>query len=126
MIFSQGFTFGNFILDVFSIFLFILWFWLFVTIASDLFRRSDISGFAKVLWVIFLILLPLIGILAYVLTQGHGMAGRHQEQVRKAREELRHVVGYSVADEIEKLDRLKVAGSITEDEHQRLRARLFD
>jgi len=126
MIFAQGFTFGNFIIDVFSIFMFILWFWLFITIASDLFRRSDISGFAKVLWVIFLILLPYIGIFAYVLTQGRGMASRHQEQVRKARDELRHVVGYSVADEIEKLGRLKEAGSITEDEYQRLRSKLFE
>jgi predicted membrane channel-forming protein YqfA (hemolysin III family) len=126
MILTNGFTFPNFIIDVFSIFMFILWFWLFITITSDLFRRDDISGFLKVVWVIFLILLPYIGIFAYVLTQGRKMALRNEERAKKARDELRQVVGFSVADEIEKLDRLKSTGSLTEDEYKRLRARLFD
>lgn len=126
MILTNGFTFPNFIIDVFSIFMFILWFWLFITITSDLFRRDDISGFLKVVWVIFLILLPYIGIFAYVLTQGRKMALRNEERAKKARDELRQVVGFSVADEIEKLDRLKSTGSLTEDEYKRLRGRLFD
>ncbi|SDB90317.1 SHOCT domain-containing protein [Paraburkholderia lycopersici] len=126
MIVANGFTFSNFIIDAFSIFMFILWFWLFITITSDLFRRTDISGFLKIIWVIFLIVLPYIGIFAYILTQGRDMASRNQERAQKAREELRHIVGYSVADEIEKLDRLKAAGSITEDEYKRLRSRLVD
>jgi hypothetical protein len=126
MIFSNGFTFSNFIIDAFSIFMFILWFWLFITITSDLFRRTDISGFLKIVWVIFLIVLPYIGIFAYILTQGRSMAHRNQERAEKAREELRHAVGFSVADEIEKLDRLKSAGSITEDEYKRLRTRLVE
>lgn len=126
MILTSGFTFPNFIIDIFSIFMFILWFWLFITITSDLFRRDDISGALKVVWVIFLILLPYIGIFAYVLTQGRKMALRNEERARKARDELRQVVGFSVADEIEKLDRLKSTGSLTEDEYKRLRAKLFD
>ncbi|CAG9259571.1 phospholipase D-like protein [Paraburkholderia unamae] len=126
MIFANGFTFSNFIIDTFSIFMFILWFWLFITITSDLFRRSDISGFLKIVWVIFLIVLPYIGIFAYILTQGRDMATRNQERAQKARDELRQVVGYSIADEIEKLDRLKSTGSLTEDEYKRLRSRLVD
>ncbi|CAB3769131.1 SHOCT domain-containing protein [Paraburkholderia humisilvae] len=126
MILTNGFTFSGFIIDVFSIFMFILWFWLFITITGDLFTRHDISGFLKVIWVIFLIVLPYIGIFAYILTQGRNMAVRNQERAQKAREELRHVVGYSVADEIEKLDRLKSTGSLTEDEYKRLRAKLVD
>lgn len=126
MIFANGFTFSNFIIDTFSIFMFILWFWLFITITSDLFRRHDISGMMKVVWMIFLIVLPYIGIFAYILTQGRDMAARNQERAQKARDELRQVVGYSVADEIEKLDRLKATGAITEDEHKRLRAKLVD
>ncbi|WP_224041478.1 PLD nuclease N-terminal domain-containing protein [Paraburkholderia unamae] len=106
--------------------MFILWFWLFITITSDLFRRSDISGFLKIVWVIFLIVLPYIGIFAYILTQGRDMATRNQERAQKARDELRQVVGYSIADEIEKLDRLKSTGSLTEDEYKRLRSRLVD
>ena len=82
MVIQEGFSFGNFIIDVFSIFLFILWFWLLITISGDLFRRHDVSGFAKVLWVIFLIVLPYIGVFAYILTQGRGMADRNQERAR--------------------------------------------
>jgi hypothetical protein len=54
------------------------------------------------------------------------MAHRNQERAEKAREELRHAVGFSVADELEKLDRLKSTGSITEDEYKRLRTRLVE
>ena len=122
--FNEGFTFRKFITDAFAIFMFVLWFWLFISVASDLFRRHDISGWAKVLWVIALVLFSYIGIFAYILTQGRGMAERNQARAREARDELRQVVGFSAADEIEKLDRLKSAGSISEQEYARLRARL--
>src|SRR5579864_2016087 len=124
MLFSGGFTFSNFVVDIFSVFMFILWFWLLITVSSDLFRRHDVSGFGKVLWVILLIVLPYIGIFAYLLTQGRGMAERNQERAKQARDELRQVVGFSAADEIEKLDRLKSTGAISEDEYARLRARV--
>lgn len=123
MLFEGGFTFSNFVADAFAIFMFVLWFWLFVSVASDLFRRHDLSGWAKVLWVIALILFSYIGIFAYVLTQGRGMAERNQARAQEAQKELRQIVGYSAADEIEKLDRLKAAGSITEQEYARLRAK---
>jgi Phospholipase_D-nuclease N-terminal len=124
MLFDGGFTFSNFVADAFSIFMFVLWFWLFVTVASDLFRRHDLSGWVKVLWVIALVLFSYIGIFAYILTQGRGMAERNQARAQQARDELRQVVGFSVADEIEKLGRLKSAGSISEQEYTRLRDRL--
>ena len=124
MLFDGGFTFTNFAADLLAIFLFILWFWLLITVAGDLFRRTDVSGFAKILWVILLIVLPYVGIFAYLLTQGRGMAHRNEEQARRAREDLRQIVGYSVADEIVKLNELKSAGNITDQEYSRLRARL--
>jgi hypothetical protein len=124
MLFSGESTFANFLADAFAVFVFILWFWLFITAASDLFRRHDISGFGKVLWVILLIVLPYIGIFAYILTQGSGMAERNRVQAKQARDELRQVVGFSAADELAKLDRLKSQKSISEDEYLRLRARL--
>jgi uncharacterized membrane protein len=126
MLFNGGFTFTNFLADIFSVFMFILWFWLLITVSSDLFRRHDVSGFGKVIWVIVLIVLPYIGIFAYLLTQGRGMAERDAERMKHARDQLRHVVGFSTADELEKLDRLKTAGSISEDEYKRLRARLME
>ena len=125
MLFDGGFTFANFMANLFSIFLFILWLWLLMTVFGDLFRRHDVSGLAKVAWVILLIVLPYVGIFAYLLTQGRGMAERSREQAQQqAQDQLRQAVGFSIADEIEKLDRLKSSRSISEEEYARLRARL--
>ena len=124
MLFEGGFTFSNFLADVFAVFMFVLWFWLFIITVSDLFRRHDVSGFGKVCWVILLIILPYIGIFAYLLTQGRGMAERNEARARQTQEDFRKFVGFSAADEIEKLDRLKAAGSISEQEYGRMRARL--
>jgi hypothetical protein len=125
MFFSQeGFTFRNFVVDAFTIFVFIVWFWLLISVASDLFRRHDISGWAKAIWVIVLVVAPYIGVLAYLIFQGRGMAERNLQQAQAAREELQRAVGFSAADEIEKLDRLKKAGSISDAEFGRLRAKL--
>jgi len=120
-----GMTFWTFLFDAFVIFMFVLWIWLLISVFSDLFRRSDVSGGAKVIWVIFLIVLPYLGVLAYLLTQGGGMAERNQAQAQKAREEIRQAVGFSAADEIGKLDALKAKGSITEAEYGKLRAKLI-
>jgi phospholipase D-like protein len=123
MLFSGGFTFSNFLADVVSIFIFVLWFWLLITVFGDLFRRHDISGWAKAIWVIALIIFPYLGIFIYLITQHRGMAERQSQRVEQTREDMRHFIGYSVADEIEKLERLKNSGTISPDEYTRLRAR---
>ena len=122
--FSEGFTFRNFLADAFAVFMFVLWFWLLIRVIGDLLRRSDISGWGKAIWVIALIVFPYIAILAYIISQSRGMAERRSQQAQQARENLRNVVGFSVADEIEKLDRLKKSGAITDQEFTRLRAKL--
>ena len=122
--FQEGFTYRNFLLDVFTIFYFVVWFWLLIIVGSDLFRRHDISGWVKAVWVIGWILFPFIFMLAYLIFQGRGMAERNAQQAQQARDELRRVVGFSVADEITKLDQLKKSGSITDVEYGRLRAKL--
>jgi hypothetical protein len=121
---QEGFTFRNFVVDAFTIFVFIVWFWLLISVASDLFRRHDISGWAKAIWVIVLIVAPYIGVLAYLIFQGRGMGERNLQQAQAAREALRREFGFSAADEIEKLDRLKKAGTISDAEFARLRAKL--
>ena len=121
---AEGFTYRNFLMEVLAVFVFVAWFWLLITLASDLFRRHDISGWIKAIWVIVFIVAPYIGVLAYLIFQGRGITERNAQQVQQAREELRRVVGYSAADEIEKLDRLKKAGSISDAEFARLRAKL--
>ncbi|MFY9900801.1 MAG: SHOCT domain-containing protein [Xanthobacteraceae bacterium] len=122
--FQEGFTYRNFLIDALAIFVFIVWFWLLITVAADLFRRHDISGWIKALWVIAWVVFPYLGVLAYLIFQGRSMAERNVQQVQQARDDLRRTVGFSVADEIEKLDRLKQAGSISDAEFTRLRARL--
>jgi hypothetical protein len=109
---------------VLTLFAFVIWFWLAISVFGDLFRRDDVSGWIKALWVVGVILFPFIGVLAYMISQGKEMAERSVERVQKAREELRNVIGFSVADEIEKLDRLKRSGATTEDEFAQLRAKL--
>ena len=120
MLNNGTFSFGNFLLDVFAIFMFVLWFWLLIMVIGDLFRRHDISGFGKAMWAIALILIPYFTVFIYVIIQSRGIAERRMQQDREG---PRHVVGYSVADEIEKLERLKSAGTISNEEYIRLRAR---
>ena len=121
---QDGFSYRNFLVDAITIFFLIVWFWLLITVAADLFRRTDISGWVKAIWVIALIIFPWISMLAYLIFQGKGMGERNVQQARQARDEIRSAVGFSVADEIEKLGRLKQAGSISDAEFARLRARL--
>jgi len=123
MLFSGGFTFTNFVADVFSVFIFVLWFWLLITIFGDLFRRRDVSGLGKTLWVIALVVFPYLGIFIYLIMQGRGMAERQTERTQQARDELRQVVGFSVADELEKLERLKNSNVISNEEYRRPRTR---
>ena len=125
LFFAEGFTFRNFLADVFAIFMFVVWFWLLITVFSDLFRRHDISGWVKAIWVIAVLVVPYLGIFIYLITQAKGMAERNSQQAQQARDEVRRAVGFSVADEIEKLDRLKKSGSITDQEFTRLRAKLI-
>lgn len=122
--FQGGFTFWNFLVDVFVIFMFVVWFWLLISVWSDLIRRKDTSGFGKVIWIIALLVLPFLGAFIYLISQGNSMAERNEARHQDAKAELRKVVGMNVADEIEKLDKLKASGSITAEEYARLRGRL--
>ena len=92
---NEGFTFRNFLVDAITIFVFIVTIWLLITVFMDLFRRHDISGWGKALWVIGLIIFPLLAVLAYLITQSRGMAERNTQQAQQARDELRRVVGFS-------------------------------
>ena len=124
MLFQGGFSFANFLTDVLAVFVFVVWFWLLITVYADLFRRHDISGWGKALWVIVVLVFPYFGVFAYLISQGRGMAERNSLQAQQARDELRRAVGFSAADEIAKLDQLKKSGAITGDEYGRLRAKL--
>src|SRR5215475_14075835 len=115
MFFGGNFSFTNFLMDALTLFALVVWFWLLITIMTDLFRRDNVSGWGKALWVVLVLIAPLFGVLAYMIFQGRGMGLRHAAQVRH-RDEARSMMGFSVADEIEKLDRLRQSGSITDSE----------
>ena len=122
---NADFSVGEFLLWLLWIFLFVIWFWLLITIFADIFRRHDIHGFAKTMWVIFVIVLPFLGIFIYLITQSKGMAERNIAQAKAEQEQLRQIVGTSSADELVKLDQLKASGSISEDEYQKMRAKVI-
>lgn len=124
MVMQGGLTFWNFLVDVFVIFLFIMWIWLLISVFADIFRRKDVGGFAKVIWIILLLALPFLGVFIYLITQGSSMSARDAEAAKNARDHLRSVVGFSIADELAKLETLKAEGKITADEYSALRAKL--
>jgi hypothetical protein len=124
MIMNFASNLWHFMVAAFIVFLFIMWIWLLISVLSDLIRRKDMSGFGKVIWIILLLVLPYLGVFAYLLTQGGGMGDREAKAVEAAREQLRSTIGFSVADEIAKLEALKADDKITADEYKKLRARL--
>jgi hypothetical protein len=122
---NADFSVGEFLLWCLWIFLFVVWFWLLITIFADVFRRHDIGGGMKTFWVIFVILFSFLGILIYLLTQHEGMAQRNVEQYKAQQEQLREMVGTSGADELAKLDQLKASGSLSDEEYQKMRAKVI-
>ena len=101
------------------IFGFVIWFWLLITVFSDLFRRHDCSGGKKVLWVLFLIVAPLIGVLIYLIANGHSMAERNAQAMKAAQKQfddhVKEVAGGSAA-EIAQAKSLLDSGAITQEE----------
>jgi hypothetical protein len=118
--------FLNVIWTFFIIFVWISWFWLLISIAADIFRRHDIGGFAKAIWFVVIIFLPLIGSLVYLISQGGSMAQRSAEEVQKKQEGfdayVRERAGGSAA-EIEKAKALLDSGAIDQAEFQKLKAK---
>jgi hypothetical protein len=76
-----------FLMNVLGVFAFVVWFWLLIVIYGDLFRRHDISGWGKAVWVLALVLTSYFGILVYLITQGAGMAERNAQQAAQARDD---------------------------------------
>jgi Short C-terminal domain/Phospholipase_D-nuclease N-terminal len=102
-------------------FLWILWFWLLFTVFADIFRRHDLSGWAKAAWLIFAIVLPFLGVFVYLITQNVGMTERNLERARAQRDQFDHYVretagGGGTAAEIEKAKQLLDSGAITQAE----------
>jgi ABC-type multidrug transport system fused ATPase/permease subunit len=115
---------------IFIIFLWVIWFWILITIIIDLFRSHDLSGFAKALWFIFIIFLPLIGVLVYLIARGGKMHEHAVKDARRQEAEFRSYVqeaagSQSPADQLAKLADLRDRGVITAEEFEREKAKIL-
>jgi hypothetical protein len=114
---------------IFEIFLWIIWFWILITVFIDIFRSHDLSGGAKALWFLFVLFIPLIGVVVYLIARGdkmheHGVqAARQQDEA--ARSYIQQVAGSNSADELAKLADLRDRGVITAQEFEQQKAKIL-
>ena len=121
---------GSFLLALFEFFLFFAWFMCLFWIFGDIFRSRDLGGVAKTLWVLFVIFIPWLGILVYLIARGKGMHERQLEQMkdvqRAQNEYIKSVAGSSstnAADQIASAKGLLDSGAITQAEFDQLKAK---
>ena len=121
---------GSFLLALFEFFLFFAWFMCLFWVLSDIFRSRDLGGMGKTLWVIFVIVIPWLGILAYLIARGHGMHERQLEQAKEVQaaqaEYIKSVAGPSSADirsQIATAKGLLDSGAITQAEFDQIKAK---
>jgi ABC-type multidrug transport system fused ATPase/permease subunit len=122
------------ILDAFwtilMIFLWVLWFWVLITVFIDLFRSQDLSGWAKALWFVFILIIPLIGVLVYLIARGGKMQEHAVRQAQLQDQQMRRYVQdaagpQSSADQLAKLADLRQRGVITADEFDREKTKIL-
>ena len=110
---------------------FVVWIWLLVVVFGDIFRSHDIGGFAKALWVLLVIFLPLLGVLIYLIARGGKMQERAAQDTRQQQQEFDTYVqevagsGASPADQLTKLAQLRDEGVITDQEFQAQKAKVM-
>lgn len=108
-------------------FAWVIWFWLLITVFADIFRRHDIGGGAKTLWIIFTIVLPFLGVFIYLLTQHDGMTERNIKKMEAAQAQtdayIKSVAAGGAASEIEKAKALLDSGAITQAEFDAIKAK---
>jgi hypothetical protein len=107
---------------------FVIWFWLLITVFGDIFRRHDTGGFAKTLWIIFVIIMPFLGVFIYLISQSRGMAERNMKSMQAAQEQqtayIQSVAGSGgAADEIDKAKKLLDSGAITQAEFDAIKTK---
>ncbi|HKG03642.1 MAG TPA: SHOCT domain-containing protein [Conexibacter sp.] len=123
------FGLGEALLVGLEIFFLVIWIWVLITVLVDLFRDHELSGGWKAVWVFFLVFLPFITVLIYLIARGNGMRDRaiaEQTQMKAASDEyIRSVAGASPVDELHKLDELRARGAISQEEFERLKAQVL-
>jgi len=115
-------SFGDVIWTMIVFFFWFMFIWMFIAIFSDIFRRDDLSGWGKAGWILLIVVLPFLGILIYMIVRPK-MTEQDKRMIAEAQERERRVSGYSAADEIAKLARLRDEGKISDSEFENLKAR---
>jgi ABC-type multidrug transport system fused ATPase/permease subunit len=116
---------------IFEIFLWVIWFWILITVFIDIFRSPDLSGWGKALWFLFVLIIPLIGVLVYLIARGGRMHERAVQQAQRQDEQFRGYVqeaagsSASPADQLAKLADLRDRGVITAEEFERSKAKIL-
>ena len=131
MLLAADYPFLDVLWTMLIFFMWVIWFWLLIAVFADIFRRHDIGGWSKALWALFVIILPLLGVLIYLGVNGGGIAHRNarDQQAAQARtdEYIRSVAGGGggggAATEIEKAKQLLDSGAIDQAEFEALKSR---
>jgi len=115
---------------IFEIFLWVLWIWILIYVFIDIFRSHDLSGWGKALWFLFVLFIPLIGVLVYLIARGSSMQQRAQQEARQQDQQFRAYVqdaagSGNTADQLAKLADLRDRGVITADEFEREKAKVL-
>jgi Short C-terminal domain/Phospholipase_D-nuclease N-terminal len=117
--------------SIFWFMLLVAWFWLIIVVIGDLFRDRELSGWAKALWCIFVIVLPWLGILVYLIARGRSMNERAQREAQESEKVFRRYVrdaaagAPSISDEISKLAELRERGTITAEDFESAKSQLL-
>jgi hypothetical protein len=129
---SSSYPLLNVFWTMFEFFVWVIWIWILVWVFIDIFRSRDLSGLAKALWFIFVLFIPLIGVLAYLIVRGGSMHERSVQQARHQDEELRSYIQKaasdsppSTADQLAKLADLRDRGVISPEEFDREKAKVL-
>ena len=127
--FLATYTFGDGLLTVLEFAILFLWIWVAVGVVFDIFRSRDLSNWGKALWILFIIIIPYIGVLAYLIVRGHTMHEHHEQDVAKAQAFQRFEAGGGAStnrvEELAKLSELHDRGKLTDGEFEQAKAKLL-
>ncbi len=121
-------SFGDLLLLIAEFFLLVIWIWILFTIITDLFRDHELSGWWKAVWILFLIFVPILTMLVYLIARGNGMRERTikaQAEAKKSFDEYVRSAAASPADELAKLHDLRVKGVLSDAEYESAKAKLL-
>ena len=128
MVTFGDFTFGDALLTVLELSLLVMWVWVAIGVVLDVFRSHDMSGAAKALWILVIVMFPLIGVLFYLIFRGQGMHDRSLQAARAQQEAVQTYIRTAAstpADDLSKLDDLRNRGILSDAEFEQAKAKVL-